>query len=118
MLYQLSYFRSFTFLFLQYFKEQSASFPFCECKGTAFLRTTKHFLKKNAKKVDFSSKTAQNRLFNDQKGAKMPLYITNNKNRSISTPKQRQYSSDEIIASIIRSFALSLQSFAKISHTR
>ena len=35
MLYQLSYFRN-LFTFLHYFKEQSVSFPFCECKGTAF----------------------------------------------------------------------------------
>ena len=63
MLYQLSYFRKLFFLF-QYFKEQpELLFPFCECKGTAFLRTTKHFLKKNAKKLKISSFSGKKALF-------------------------------------------------------
>ena len=74
MLYQLSYFRNFTLLFLQYFKEQSVSFPFCECKGTAFFWTTKQILKKSAKNIIFSSKSAQHSLSTPLKTAKMPRF--------------------------------------------
>ena len=52
MLYQLSYFRIFL-ICCSVFQGAIGLFPFCECKGTAFFWTTKHFTKKNAKKLIF-----------------------------------------------------------------
>jgi len=51
------------------FQRATVSFPFCECKGTAFFRTTKQNLKKNDIFLHFSARTGQ-KLYNIEKKRK------------------------------------------------